>query len=652
MHKYQTISLHPGVKLQSKERTYEIVKVLGAGSYGITYLATATIPIGNISTTINFAIKEYFLSDSCYRGDDGITVHALPKEKSTVASNRIDFINEANRLKKICHKSRNIVSVNETFEANGTAYYVMEYLDGGNPTKCTEDEAISIVQQIADALEIIHQDGIIHMDLRPDNIVMKTTEKNGTYPVLIDFGISLYFDSKGKSETTLTIKGASPGYAPPEQVSRKCKFSPQYDIYALGAVLFYLCTGKTPPKASDISPDQTQLREVLDGRVSANVETAILNVMKPDAEERTRNIQKFRDDLMGVTVIPTLEISTKTLYLNNEKSQQSVNIDSNIDWTAYSDEGWCSLSKTTDSLLISVLKNSESGPRTCNIFINGVTEKISQSIQVNQSGEGTVVFHDDDTRKEQNRKKVYAGIGSLVLLACIVGLYIHTKPSSSSDSERIADSDSLYIAKQEISETLEPPIESHQSSSDQEVSPLPVNESNHEEETNASKFSRASMANDLTLMFSLAKDNYTKAYYPLSLMYFDKKDMVNARLWAQRSISANVNRAKATELLKRITSLSQGMTTSENVSDPTQSASSDNRNLDKQLNEALKDPLKGMATLVKLALHEQFPPAYYPYAKQLLKSGKTDEAKELLRLSIENGANVSQAKELLETLEE
>ena len=117
-----THALPTGFKLHSKDRVYEIVKVLGAGSFGITYLATAKVAIGNITTTVRFAVKEHFMSASCYRGDDGATVLSAPAAESDVAQSRADFIAEANRLKKLCMKSRSIVSVNETFEANGTAY--------------------------------------------------------------------------------------------------------------------------------------------------------------------------------------------------------------------------------------------------------------------------------------------------------------------------------------------------------------------------------------------------------------------------------------------------------------------------------------------------------------------------------------------------
>ena len=248
---------------------------------------------------MQFAIKEHFVSASCYRGNDGITVCAVPTAKLDVTESRTDFITEAERLKKLCLKSRNIVSVNETFEANDTAYYVMEYLDGGTPSKCSEKEAISIILQIASALEIIHKEHVLHLDLKPDNIVLKTNDKNETYPVLIDFGISKHFDSNGNPTSRLKAKGASSGYAPQEQHTEVKAFSPKYDIYALGAVLFFLCIGKNPPDAFNISPNQYEIRRELDGKVSSKVEQAILGAMMPSAFERTPTIAQFRTNLIG-----------------------------------------------------------------------------------------------------------------------------------------------------------------------------------------------------------------------------------------------------------------------------------------------------------------------------------------------------------------
>ncbi|MDE6551369.1 MAG: protein kinase [Muribaculaceae bacterium] len=381
--------------MRSKDREYKIVKELGSGSFGITYLATSEVKIGNIPTTIRFAIKEHFVAASCFRADDGAKVLTVPNAITDIAKSREDFKTEANRLKKLCHKSQSIVKVNETFEANGTAYYVMEYLDGGSPSRCPEKDAVSIVMQIADALDEIHKEHVLHLDLKPDNIVLKTNERKETYPVLIDFGISKHFDSKGRPTSSLNAKGASPGYAPQEQYAGVNKFSPKYDIYALGAVLFYLCTGKNPPDAFKISPNQQELRRELTGKVTSNVEKAILNAMKPSALERTPSIRQFCDDLMGIDFIPVLNPSTSIVECSYDKGQYTVSVDSNIGWTVYADEDWCKVTKINNNIVISVSRNKESCSRACQISVNGAPYQVSQIIRIKQDGTGTEVFPSD-----------------------------------------------------------------------------------------------------------------------------------------------------------------------------------------------------------------------------------------------------------------
>lgn len=431
--------LRPGFKLQSKERIYEIIKVLGSGSFGITYLATANISIGNISMTMRFAIKEHFISASCYRGDDGATVLAVPTAKSDVVDSRADFITEANRLKKLCLKSRNIVSVNETFEANGTAYYVMEFLDGGSPSRCSEEEAISIAMQIAEALDEIHKEHVLHLDIKPDNIVLKTNERNETYPVLIDFGISKHFDSKGRPTSSLSAKGASPGFAPQEQYAGVSEFSPKYDIYALGAVLFFLCTGKNPPDAFKISPNQQELKKELAGKVSSKVEKAILNAMKPAASERTPNVRRFCDDLMGIDFVPVLNVPYSQLDFSKDKDLRNVSVDSNIGWTVYADEDWCKVAKTGNTIVISVSKNKETGSRVGNVVVNGSPYHISRVIHIKQEGSGTVVFPSGLTWWERNRKRVYQASGILLVGCFIFGLYVLLKPNPEKESRLLTE---------------------------------------------------------------------------------------------------------------------------------------------------------------------------------------------------------------------
>lgn len=413
-------ALPKGFKLHSKDRVYEIVKVLGSGSFGITYLATSKILIGNISTTVKFAIKEHYVSSSCYREKNGASVKTVPTAKAVVDDSRADFIMEANRLKSMCLKSRNIVKVNETFEANGTAYYVMEFLDGGSLSKCSEEDAVSIVLQVADALKIIHNEHVLHLDIKPDNIMLESNEANDTYPVLIDFGISKHFDNNDIPTSSLNAKGASPGYAPQEQYAGVSEFSPKYDIYALGAVLLYLCTGKNPPDAFRVSPNQQELKEILEGKVSAKVEKAILNAMKPNSQDRTSSVEEFCDDLLGVDFTPVLKTSVTEVEISNKSTQQKIPVESNVKWNVQSNEDWCKVSRNDNGIVIIISENNETGTRKCNVTITSKQHNLSEVIHVTQTGLGTVVVVSKKSRI-RSAKLITFGIA---ILAFIIGLLL------------------------------------------------------------------------------------------------------------------------------------------------------------------------------------------------------------------------------------
>ncbi len=537
-----TQSLPHGFKLQSKERTYEIIKVLGSGSFGITYLAVSNVVIGNISTTVKFAIKEHFVSASCYRGDDQATVLTVPSAKIEAENSLADFITEANRLTKICGKSRNIVSVNEAFEANGTAYYVMEYLDGGSPKHSSEEEAVSIVKQVAEALKVIHQEHVLHLDIKPDNIVLKTDEKNETYPVLIDFGIAKHFDSQDRPTSSLNAKGASPGYAPQEQYAGVSEFSPSYDIYALGAVLFYLCTGKNPPDAFKISPNQQELTRELDGKVSPKVKRAILNAMKPNVWDRTSSIDSFCEDLNGSAFSPFINVNCGNLDFDNESSQYLVDIESNTEWSVKSNANWCTVSKKKDSIEILVSNNNGLSNRNCTITIADNSNTLSKEIHISQQGAGTVVFKktEPSTWWVGHKKKVFAAIGALLGIVFVICLFILIMPNSNDGQTQPSED----FSSTEVSNVVATPSVNNQSSDNSGSEPTA-------QESNDEKFARAT--NNFGLMLNLANDNYAKAYYPLAMMYYKKNDTSNAKKWAQKAVNSNTNRKQAQQLLTKLT---------------------------------------------------------------------------------------------------
>ena len=287
-----------GTILSSKSKAYRVIEVLGAGGFGITYKVLGKTKIGNIELEMEFAIKEYFMK-GCDRGNGGTQVSYASTLKNDIEQGLKDFITEANRLNKLSGLSPNIVKVNEVFEANGTAYYVMEYLNGGNLVKyvnkngaLSEEQALSIITPISEAVQMLHDERLLHLDIKPDNIVFKKDAvTNLLIPVLIDFGLAKHFNKKGKPTSQLMAKGATDGYAPQEQYAGIDKFAPEIDVYALGATLYYMLTGKNPPRAFDISSPSIIANAL--PKISEPIKEAISSAMQQSKFERTSSVRLF-----------------------------------------------------------------------------------------------------------------------------------------------------------------------------------------------------------------------------------------------------------------------------------------------------------------------------------------------------------------------
>lgn len=552
-------SLPSGYRLKSKDRIYEIVKVLGSGSFGITYLATSEITIGNINMTARFAIKEHFIQASCFRGDDGFTVKAVPAAQNEVDSSRADFLTEANRLKKICLKSRNIVSVNEAFEANGTAYYVMEFLDGGSPNQCREHEAVEIVRQVGEALRHIHDENVLHLDVKPDNIVLKTNKKGETYPVLIDFGISKHFDSKGRPTSSLSAKGASQGYAPQEQYAGITEFSPKYDIYALGGVLFYLLTGKNPPDAFKVLPNQKELKKELEGKVSTQIEKALLHAMRPSSMERTPDIDTFLQELSGIEFTPILKLDQTKLDFGKGKDKGRVEVDANVDWQVESSGVWCKVKRDGNYIYVSVPSNKAGVGRSCEVKIFNSTYNISQKLQIHQQGQGTRPI--PITWWERNKKNVLVSAAGVAALTGIILACFFIGGNASKTEEQIAEVDSA-----KVEEGIQPVVEDSASDQDNNDPDQPGKNQEQEEEiinpvppkpvpdpdpnpdpipqppTLDELFAQAKTINDFK---ALADKGYAKAYAPLAELYLKNYEYDNAHKWALKAGNSGTDLKRA-----------------------------------------------------------------------------------------------------------
>ncbi len=253
------MQLQPGTTLQGGK--YRIERVLGQGSFGITYLATTEVEmtgqLGSMHVSVNVAIKEFFMSDLNSRGEDGSSV--VGSNSALVVDYRRKFRREAENLGHLNHP--NIVKVLEVFDENNTTYYAMEYIDGesldDHIKQCghlDDDEVRTVMHDLCSALSYMHQQGMLHLDLKPKNI-MRSKRQNHIF--IIDFGLSKQYTSDGEPESSTTIGLGTPGYAPIEQANYKQDgtMPATIDIYALGATLYKMLTGKTPPHASDVHND-------------------------------------------------------------------------------------------------------------------------------------------------------------------------------------------------------------------------------------------------------------------------------------------------------------------------------------------------------------------------------------------------------------
>lgn len=296
--------LKPGYVLVGGKRTYVIEKILGSGGFGITYKVKSRVQLDNILTDVSFAVKEFF-PDSCWRGSDSTTLIAPPTKQQEVGNGIKDFVNEALRLQRACHLNSNIVNVNEVFRANGTAYYVLEYLEGGDLRKMVRDnggngvseqQMLNVMLPIGRALQCLHDNSMLHLDIKPDNIVMRRNSSgDDNEPVLIDFGLATHFDKKGAPTTNTPTSGISSGYSPMEQYAQIKRFDPRLDVYAFSATCLYLLTGKDPDEAMYLPPNY--VRDVIPSGVSEEVICAIERGMSMRRDERVASMKEMLDML-------------------------------------------------------------------------------------------------------------------------------------------------------------------------------------------------------------------------------------------------------------------------------------------------------------------------------------------------------------------
>lgn len=268
---------------------YLIGKSIGEGGFGITYIGW------DLNLEIPLAIKEYFPNGFAIRDhhtSDHVTAFTGEKEKFYKAG-REKFVQEAKSLAKF-YKQEEIVLVRDYFQENGTAYIVMEYIVGKtfmqllkqsemNNARLSPKTIFEMMRPIIKALEMVHNEGIIHRDISPDNIMI--TEDGVTK--LIDFGAARGF-SDGEKSFSIVLKA---GYAPEEQYRTRGNQGPWTDVYALCATIYRAITGRKPPDSMErLAEDTMKKPSELGVQIDGELEKALMKGLVVRAKDRWQSM--------------------------------------------------------------------------------------------------------------------------------------------------------------------------------------------------------------------------------------------------------------------------------------------------------------------------------------------------------------------------
>lgn len=278
------------LSINSKVGTYRIGRVLGRGAFGITYLATS------VESQDSFAIKEYYPAEYAVR-EKGTEITPFSNKRSEYFDGLKRFTSESRTLVSLSHK--NIAKTVGYLSQNGTAYLIMIYYDGRTlrdsfETKktLTESKVLELLVDLLDALGVVHQNGLIHGDLKPSNIFITLKDK----PLLIDFGSSLRYTTRGDRG----LRFVSDGYAAPEQYSGNVALGPWTDLYSAAAVAYRALTGIAPISA-DIRMYNDQLEPITSNKFKIKniaLANAIHNALSLRAADRPQSVESFKSLLL------------------------------------------------------------------------------------------------------------------------------------------------------------------------------------------------------------------------------------------------------------------------------------------------------------------------------------------------------------------
>ena len=289
----EILNYRNALPLDSMLLEYRLESVLGAGGFGMTYLAYDTVLEKKV------AIKEYLPVELAVRALDGAIVPINTGSDYNYKWGLERFLQEARLLAKFSHP--NIVAVSRYFEANGTAYMVMNYESGLSMSQLLKripqpDEAmlLRILMPLLDGLQAVHEAGFLHRDIKPSNLFIRDTG----HPVLLDFGAARL--ATGATTRTMTSI-LTPGYAPLEQYSKDGNQGPWTDIYSLAAVLYRAVVGDNPPDVVTRLKDDPVLETLVAARdrFSTTFLHGINRGLEVDEKKRPQSVPEWKAMFTG-----------------------------------------------------------------------------------------------------------------------------------------------------------------------------------------------------------------------------------------------------------------------------------------------------------------------------------------------------------------
>ena len=287
--------MQPGSLLQDR---YIVGRVLGYGGFGVTYIGW------DKEMERKVAIKEYLPSEFSTRMPESTQVTVFSGDKEEQFQSGLDkFVDEARRLAKF-HSSNGIIHIFDSFKENNTAYIIMEYLEGETlkerlqrEGKLEIEEALSIILPILYSLRDVHEMGIIHRDIAPDNIYLTNEKDENGNPIvkLLDFGAARFSTTRHSKSLSVLVKA---GYSPEEQYRSRGDQGTWTDVYAVSATLYRMITGVIPQDSIERSlKDEVKSPSKLGIKINKSLENAILNGMNIKIENRTQTVDVLIEEL-------------------------------------------------------------------------------------------------------------------------------------------------------------------------------------------------------------------------------------------------------------------------------------------------------------------------------------------------------------------